>query len=103
MATCEDCLHFNDCLSYGKTRYYGENSACNDVQERCQYFKNKADFVEVVRCKDCVCFSYYREPVKGCNGKCEITQLLIRDDNFFCRDGVHKMAQRKEGADNGKV
>ena len=41
MATCKDCLHFNDCLSYGKTRYYGENSACNDVQERCQYFKNK--------------------------------------------------------------
>lgn len=22
MATCKDCLHFNDCLSYGKTRYY---------------------------------------------------------------------------------
>ena len=58
MAICKDCLHFNDCLSYGKTRYYGENSACNDVQERCQYFKNKENFVEVCRCKDCLYFRY---------------------------------------------
>ena len=58
MATCKDCLHFNDCLSYGKTRYYGENSACNDVQERCQYFKNKENFAEVCRCKDCLYFEY---------------------------------------------
>lgn len=67
MATCKDCLHFNDCLSYGKTRYYGENSACNDVQERCQYFKNKENFVEVCRCKDCLYFEY----IVGSYGICE--------------------------------
>ena len=48
MATYKDCLHFNDCLSYGKTRYYGENSACNNVQERRQYFKNKENFAESI-------------------------------------------------------
>ena len=67
MATCKYCLHFNDCLSYGKTRYYGENSACNDVQKRCQYFKNKENFVEVCRCKDCLYFEY----IVGSYGICE--------------------------------
>ena len=93
---CKDCVHYEKC----KPLRLDFADSVNPNQT-CQYFKNKADFVEVVRCKDCVCFSYYREPIKGCNGKCEITQLLIRDDNFFCRDGVRKMAQRKEGADNG--
>lgn len=89
--TCKDCIHEKVCV-------------CPTTEETsCDHFKNKADFVEVVKCKDCVCFSYYEEPIKGYIGKCEITKLLIRDDNFFCRDGVRKMAQRKEGADNGKV
>ena len=47
MATCKDCIHFNDCLSSAKTRYYGEKSACNDVQERCKYFKDKSGFIEL--------------------------------------------------------
>lgn len=88
---CENCVHRFVCSSYNSPRISGI----------CSFFKNKADFVEVVKCKDCVCFSYYKEPIKGYIGKCEITKLLIRDDNFFCRDGVRKMAQRKEGVDNG--
>lgn len=67
MATCKNCLHVNDCLSYDKTRYYGENSACNDVQERCQYFKNKENFAEICRCKDCLYFEY----IVGSYGICE--------------------------------
>lgn len=51
--TCTNCVHFADCFDIGKTRYYGKDCACNDVEERCKFFKNKADFVEVVRCKDC--------------------------------------------------
>ena len=30
-------------------KYCSEDSACNDVQERCKYFKDKADVVEVKR------------------------------------------------------
>ena len=51
--TCRDCIHFADCLVIGKTRYYGKDAACNNVEELCKYFKNKDNFVEVVRCKDC--------------------------------------------------
>ena len=45
--TCTNCVHFADCFDIGKTRYYGKDCACNDVEERCKFFKNKADFVEV--------------------------------------------------------
>lgn len=48
--TCKDCICYEVCPK----PYYGEKIACNDVEDRCENFKNKADFVEVVRCKDCI-------------------------------------------------
>ena len=53
MATCAKCIHYSDCLDSGRTRYLSHDIACNDVEERCKFFKNKADFVEVVRCNKC--------------------------------------------------
>jgi hypothetical protein len=41
-------------LEYECTPYYGLDAACNNVEQLCENFKNKADFVEVVRCNDCV-------------------------------------------------
>ena len=51
MATCKDCIHYDACLyveiaTNKEEDYYTEFG--------CEYFKNKADFVEVVRCEDCV-------------------------------------------------
>lgn len=46
MATCHDCTHLY-CCKYD--RFFG----VDDVENKCNYFKNKADFVEVIRCKDC--------------------------------------------------
>lgn len=37
---CKDCVHYVPC-------YIGRAIDC-------RHFKNKADFVEVVRCKDCI-------------------------------------------------
>lgn len=45
--TCRCCIHFDVCSKGGKTQYYGRVIACNDVEERCNLFKNKADVVEV--------------------------------------------------------
>ena len=42
--TCYDCIHKPVCFRYGFTK---------DVEELCPSCKNKTDFVEVVRCKDC--------------------------------------------------
>ena len=43
MTTCKDCLHYDICTFH----------ITGNENERCCHFKNKADVVEVVRCKDC--------------------------------------------------
>jgi hypothetical protein len=54
--TCKDCVHFEVCEFEGV--YFEDIAIKNtspdaDVRDLCSFFKNKADFVEVVRCKDC--------------------------------------------------
>ena len=44
--TCKDCIHYDVC------QYHIDEETEMTVNE-CDHFKNKADFVEVVRCKDC--------------------------------------------------
>ncbi len=41
--TCKDCIHINVCRAYEP----------EDAECICNHFKNKADFVEVVRCGKC--------------------------------------------------
>jgi hypothetical protein len=63
--TCKDCIHYDICVFHTK----------GNENEKCQHFKNKANFVEVVRCKDCV----YWEG-RGYDGRCEAYHNgLIRD------------------------
>ena len=46
--TCKDCIYRAMCYKHEHYGYGDENN-----EEPCEMFKNKADFVEVVRCKDC--------------------------------------------------
>lgn len=48
MKPCEKCIHEDVCLLH-------EDNFMADANKNgfCGKFKNKADFVEVVRCKDC--------------------------------------------------
>ena len=46
MATCKDCVHYDVC------HYHIDEETDMTITE-CGRFINKADFVEVVRCKDC--------------------------------------------------
>ena len=51
--TCNDCIHFDACrnlLEAFNPEYKGKSLT---FTKACKHFKNKADFVEVVRCKDC--------------------------------------------------
>lgn len=52
MKTCYDCIHCEACSDAGDA---GFSSLKEDVS-KCKHFKNKADFVEVCRCKDCMYF-----------------------------------------------
>lgn len=84
MANSKDC---EPCISYDVC----ENGQLYETP--CVHFKNKADFVEVVRCKDCkyfYCFSaidrlfYCRHTPKGLQG------INIIEDNPFCSYGERK-------------
>lgn len=90
--TCYNCIHFDNCLNNGKTRYYGADIACGNVEEHCNFFKKKADLVDVVRCEECEIrgtgdcpFVYYSEY----EGFVDPTE-----DDDFCSYG-----ERKEGAE----
>lgn len=41
--TCKDCIHYGICIFH----------LTGNEWSKCFHFKNKADVVEVVRCKDC--------------------------------------------------
>ena len=71
MATCKDCIGYEYCNPQPKNP--------RKVEKWCDRFKNKADFVEVVRCKDC----QYRNTI-SCNAKHE------RSDMDYCSHGLPK-------------
>ena len=94
MANCSGCFNFGECLQHEGTKYYGLDAACNNVEELCENFKNKADFVEVVRCKDCKCCEHCypakaigEEAIEG--WYCKIRKKHMRPDDF-CSYGERK-------------
>ena len=50
MSTCKECIHYEVC-----DRFTAPNETYPEVGG-CKVFKPKADYVEVVRCKDCIFF-----------------------------------------------
>ena len=53
--TCKDCIGYVFCSrgTNGRTDFMGKDAACNNVEELCNDFKNKADFVKIVKCGEC--------------------------------------------------
>ena len=87
--TCNDCIHDKVCSK----PYYGNNIACNNVEELCENFKNKADFEEVVRCEKCVDYLYDTLYCKKNNiGYCD-RDGAIKQKNHFCSYGERKDAE----------
>lgn len=86
MANCSDCFNFGDCLQHEGTKYYGLDAACNNVEELCENFKNKADFAEVVRCKDC---KFKKLMSDGTTYAC-LKQQAYRKPTDFCSYGERK-------------
>lgn len=84
--TCRDCISFAECLEYESTPYYGLDAACNNVEELCENFKNKADFVEVVRCKDCN--KTIGRSITG-DRLCVVHEISVPDD-YYCASGERR-------------
>lgn len=60
MSTCNNCIHSSVC-----TPYNTPNDSYPEIGD-CPHFKNKADYVEVVRCKDCEHATELNEYEKRC-------------------------------------
>ena len=91
MATCKECMHYDVC------QYHIDEETKMTVNE-CGKFVNKADVVEVVRCKDC---KYWHK--KGFDpliehhiGECRCSQWENdyfsneTSDNDFCSCGERR-------------
>ena len=80
--TCEDCIYYDICL----TAFSSRGMYLGDDAEKMECFKNKADYVEVVRCKDCIYCDL--------ECRCEAPENgLMRDfvrPNDFCSYGERK-------------
>ena len=79
--TCKDCIHDGTC------HYFAD-----DMRDRysCDNFKNKADYVEVVRCKDCK-HSREQDRVFGITDyKCSKHNISCLSPYDFCSYGERK-------------
>ena len=77
--TCENCIHYDVCVIV----QHSNEDYDHYTEFGCEDFKNKADFEEVVRCKDC---DIPHNKWTGCpklNG-------LIPPPDFFCSYGKRK-------------
>lgn len=99
MSTCKDCLHFEVC-----DRYTAPNETYPEVGG-CRCFKNRADYVEVVFCKDCKHWErlYYRPFVEPRNdGRCKAlwqfhdAERNITFEDHFCSYGERKESEVRE-------
>ena len=72
MATCKECIHFDFCEPYtAPDESYPEANGC-------RVFKNKDEFVQVVRCKDCKNYT----PVEGGLSLCTLHNIAVSGKDF---------------------
>ncbi len=74
--TCKDCICYEKCKS--NRLDFAESAEPTHI---CQYFKNKADFEKVTRCKDC----YNVEDLDGTLYCWYFNKNVYEDD--FCSNG----------------
>ena len=55
--TCKDCFYYEDMCKEHLTEC-AEHGEAERILNPCSKFKNKADFVEVVRCAECLHYDF---------------------------------------------
>ena len=83
--SCKDCIHYDVCVivEHSDTDYdhYSEYG--------CEDFKNKADFVEVVRCEKCKHYEAVKKHNDDFDGWCVLYDGLTCK-NDFCSYGERR-------------
>ena len=85
--TCGDCVHAKVCKEVNGSWFSPKNIAF------CRLFKNKADFVEVVRCKDCKHLEYGYQcyyPLGMMLNNDGDAYVLVDPDEDFCSCGERR-------------
>ena len=93
MASCRDCIHYFVCERKDEKVSLGTRVE-ELVADNFTCFKNKADFVEVVHCRDCkhrYSYEVFDRDRKE-NFECRGCHILHEDfgDNSFCSYGERK-------------
>ena len=72
--TCNDCIHEEACRGMMEAVGYSVSTEYKGCADRCETFKNKADFVEVVRCRDCKNCSavHWEKPIPHTTYHCDL-------------------------------
>lgn len=90
---CKDCLHRDGCCNFVPIEGTIEEKAeylYECLKKPCKDFKNKADFVEVVRCPDCKHCIKDTEYSKKINmGYCEYDNT-VHQRTHFCGYGERR-------------
>ena len=98
MATCKNCFHYEACSGFKPTDldkdvwHYcqmGIPEEIPDIDQRCDSFKDRKSWVEVVRCKDCKYWNVHPINGKLTLGKC-VKLSRVMADTWFCSYGERK-------------
>ena len=102
--TCRDCIHYDVCEITITDESFTDD-APQEIKDMfspngCKHFKNKADYAEVVRCKNCVDYipdaDLDHEQLPNdleADGYCD-NWLKYTDAHCFCSSGRKKMKER---------
>lgn len=103
--TCKDCVYKKKCANREEMvqldeHIWDEMEDIPCVEYFCKDFKNKADYVEVVRCKDCKYHHWEQEPEHGKTVHiCSVIKAEVFKD-FYCYHGTptERFAVTEKGA-----
>ena len=87
--TCNDCIHYDVCKDDYELGYLFKDENGNYFTDDCQYFKNKADFVEVARCSKCKQWIKNSNLPTDTSGYC-FYHYIDTNENDFCNYGVRR-------------
>lgn len=94
--TCKDCIHRCICNEHEILMLTVDNlyelMYQEGVDKSCEHFRNKADFVEVVKCRDCKYYEIGKSYTPYCNNVMNLFEEMKPTD--FCSYG-----ERRKDAD----
>ena len=93
--TCKDCLHNEACVDMLQAMGFTVDGDGYLADKRCRIFKDKNNYAEVVRCKECKHWGIQENCTPGFKYFCNANALYawgspVRNQDDFCSYGERK-------------